>query len=75
MKGRHVSPAYEFKKGHIPVAPFKKGHIPWTKGKKLIFITGAKNPNCDKCGGSVIQINYQVEEQIRKIADEIIEGK
>ncbi|MBS3094340.1 radical SAM protein [Candidatus Pacearchaeota archaeon] len=36
---------------------------------------GAKNPNCDKCGGSVIQINYQVEEQIRKIADEIIEGK
>jgi len=36
---------------------------------------GEKNPNCDKCCGSAMQINYQVEKRIKEIAEEIIERK
>lgn len=31
-RGQHSSPATQFKKGHVPVAPFKKGMITWNKG-------------------------------------------
>ena len=29
LKGRHLSPKTEFKKGNIPLAGFKKGDTPW----------------------------------------------
>lgn len=50
LKGIHLSPKSEFKKGHIPVCPFKKGEMSERqKGDKNSNWKGGL-PTCNICG-------------------------
>lgn len=53
LKGRHLSPQTEFKKGHPYGRRFKRGVIPWNKQQIKV--------NCSHCGKELIRPKHRVK--------------
>lgn len=88
-KGKHYSPATEFKKGHkitwkvdysndwkkkVSKGWFKKGNIPWTKGKRMIEATKRKLSKALK-GRKAWNKGQQTPEEIKNKLSELLKGK